>query len=428
MPFACNAPTPEPSTVPPVSPAGKTALVCVTGCIAAYKACEIVRGLQKAGVRVKVLMTEHATAFVGPATFRALTHEKVAVGLFDDPSDPIHHISLAQEADTVLIAPATANVIAKLANGIADDLLTTTLLATSAPIVVAPAMNVGMWQAPVTQANVAALATRGYDIIRPEAGYLACGDTGEGKLAAVDDIVARTLIALATSTALAGEKLLITAGGTQEAIDPVRFIGNRSSGKMGYALARAARSMRAEVTLVTAPSALSIPHGVTGVQVTSAAQMHDAVSERFGDATMLICAAAVADYTPAHPASEKLSKADGELTNIPLVKTVDILADMCARKGNRTVIGFAAETNNLAERAQAKLVRKGCDAIVANDVSHVDSTFGSDTDAVTWITATDAEELPCMGKQALAYQILLRAKNLHDARSEHESDAPHESR
>lgn len=387
----------------------KTALVCVTGCIAAYKACEIVRGLQKAGVRVKVCMTEHATSFVGPVTFRALTHEEVAVGLFDNPSDPIHHISLAKEPDAVLIAPATANVLAKIAHGEADDLLTTTVLATAAPVVVAPAMNVGMWQAGATQGNIAELKARGYDIVRPATGYLACGDTGEGKLAEVDEIVARTLVALETSSLLAGERVLITAGGTHEAIDPVRFIGNRSTGKMGYALARAARAMGAEVTLVTGPSQISIPYGITGVRVTSAAEMHEAVSSRFDDATMLICAAAVADYTPAHPSSEKLSKADGELTSIPLVKTVDILADMSAKKGERVVVGFAAETNHLVERAGAKLVRKGCDAIVANDVSRADSTFGSDTDAVTWVTAGGTEELPCMGKQALAFEILRRS-------------------
>ena len=216
----------------------KTVLLCVTGCIAAYKSCEIARALQKAGVRVKVCMTEHATSFVGPTTFRALTREEVAVDLFDNPSDPIHHISLAKEPDVVLVAPATANVVAKVAHGQADDLLTTTVLATDAPVVVAPAMNVGMWQAEATQKNIATLEQRGFDIVRPATGYLACGDTGEGKLADVDDIVARTLVALETSQALAGERVLITAGGTREAIDPVRYIGNRSSGKMGHALAR----------------------------------------------------------------------------------------------------------------------------------------------------------------------------------------------
>ena len=387
----------------------KTVLLCVTGCIAAYKSCEIARALQKAGVRVKVCMTEHATSFVGPTTFRALTREEVAVDLFDNPSDPIHHISLAKEPDVVLVAPATANVVAKVAHGQADDLLTTTVLATDAPVVVAPAMNVGMWQAEATQKNIATLKQRGFDIVRPATGYLACGDTGEGKLADVDDIVARTLVALETSQALAGERVLITAGGTREAIDPVRYIGNRSSGKMGHALARAARAMGAEVTLVTASTQLSIPFGVEGVRVESAAQMLDAVSQRFDACTMLICAAAVADYAPAHPAPHKLSKADGELTHIDLVKTADILAEMSGVKGKRVVIGFAAETNDLVRRARAKLERKGCDAIVANDVSRVESTFGSDTNAVTWVSSQGVEELPCTGKQALAFELLRRA-------------------
>lgn len=387
----------------------KTVLLCVTGCIAAYKSCEIARALQKAGVRVKVCMTEHATSFVGPTTFRALTREEVAIDLFDNPSDPIHHISLAKEPDVVLVAPATANVVAKVAHGQADDLLTTTILATDAPVVVAPAMNVGMWQAEATQKNIATLEQRGFDIVRPATGYLACGDTGEGKLADVDDIVARTLVALETSQALAGERVLITAGGTREAIDPVRYIGNRSSGKMGHALARAARAMGAEVTLVTASTQLSIPFGVEGVRVESAAQMLDAVSQRFDACTMLICAAAVADYAPAHPAPHKLSKADGELTHIDLVKTADILAEMSRVKGNRVVIGFAAETNDLVRRARAKLERKGCDAIVANDVSRAESTFGSDTNAVTWVSSQGVEELPCTGKQALAFELLRRA-------------------
>lgn len=387
----------------------KTVLLCVTGCIAAYKSCEIARALQKVGVRVKVCMTEHATSFVGPTTFRALTREEVAVDLFDNPSDPIHHISLAKEPDVVLVAPATANVVAKVAHGQADDLLTTTILATDAPVVVAPAMNVGMWQAEATQKNIATLEQRGFDIVRPATGYLACGDTGEGKLADVGDIVARTLVALETSQALAGERVLITAGGTREAIDPVRYIGNRSSGKMGHALARAARAMGAEVTLVTASTQLSIPFGVEGVRVESAAQMLDAVSQRFDACTMLICAAAVADYAPAHPAPHKLSKADGELTHIDLVKTADILAEMSRVKGKRVVIGFAAETNDLVRRARAKLERKGCDAIVANDVSRAESTFGSDTNAVTWVSSQGVEELPCTGKQALAFELLRRA-------------------
>lgn len=390
----------------------KTVLVCVTGCIAAYKSCEIVRLLQKAGVRVKVCMTEHATAFVGPTTFRALTHEEVAIDLFDNPSDPIHHISLAKEPDAVLVAPATANVIAKMAHGLADDLMSTTLLATDAPIVVAPAMNVGMWTAAATQENVATLAARGYEIVYPATGYLACGDTGQGKLAEVEAIVDRTLAVLGRSDILAGEHVLITAGGTREAIDPVRYIGNRSSGKMGYALACAARDMGARVTLVSAPTALQAPQGVRVIPVESAAEMYAEVDRAFEEATMLVCAAAVADYAPATVAPEKLSKSDGELTSVPLVKTRDILADMSSKKDDRIVIGFAAETNDLSRRAVDKLARKGCDAIVANDVSRSESTFGSDTDAVLWVTGEGAEEIPCMDKQDLAYELLKRAKGL----------------
>lgn len=390
----------------------KTVLLCVTGCIAAYKACEVVRSLQKAGVRVKVCMSEHATSFVGPTTFRALTHNEVAVDLFDNPSDPIHHISLAKEPDAVLIAPATANVIAKIAHGEADDLLTTTVLATSAPVVIAPAMNVGMWQSEITQRNIATLEGRGCDIVRPACGYLACGDTGEGKLADVDQIVARTLLALETSTALASERVLITAGGTREAIDPVRYIGNRSTGKMGHALARAAAAMGAQTTLITASEHLGIPFGVEGVRVESASQMYDAVESRFDKATILICAAAVADYAPSFVSSEKLSKSDGELRSIELVQNADILAEMSKRKGGRTVVGFAAETNNLVDRAHSKLLSKGCDAIVANDVSRPESTFGSDTNSVWWISESRTEEFDCMGKQALAIDLLRRVAEL----------------
>ena len=395
----------------------KTVLLCVTGCIAAYKSCEIVRGLQKAGIRVKVCMTEHATSFVGPTTFRALTREEVAVDLFDNPSDPIHHISLAKEPDVILVAPATANVIAKIARGQADDLLTTTVLASQAPVVVAPAMNVGMWQADATQRNIAELENRGYEIVRPVSGYLACGDTGQGKLAEVDEIVSRTLLALETSSMLTGEHVLITAGGTREAIDPVRYIGNRSTGKMGHALARAAHSMGAEVTLITAALGQPIPFGVNGVRVESASQMYEAVHERFESSSVLICAAAVADYAPANPARQKLSKSDGELTHIDLVKTRDILADMSAVKGDRVVIGFAAETNSLGERAEAKLARKGCDAIVANDVSRPESTFGSDTNSVLWVSRESKEQIPCMGKQQLAFELLRRCVSLNSKNS-----------
>lgn len=403
------------------------ALVCVTGCIAAYKSCEIVRLLQKAGVRVKVLMSEHATHFVGPTTFRALTHETVAVGLFDDPQDPIHHISLAQEPDVVLVAPATANVMAKMAHGIADDLLSTTLLATNRPIVIAPAMNTGMWEAAATQENLSTLIARGCEIVRPACGRLACGDVGSGKLASVEDIAQRTLEALGCTIAgdasgnlaqecaglLQGKHVVVTAGGTQEAIDPVRYIGNRSSGKFGYAIASAAHAMGARVVLVSGPTNLPCPDSVRRIDVVSADDMFQAVDAAFDGADILVCAAAVADYTPVRKADHKLKKANERLDCIELVETRDILASMSARKGDRVVVGFAAETDNLIEYASSKLASKGCNAIVANDVSRSDSTFGSDTDKVTWITADGAEELPCMPKNEAAFEILRRAALLY---------------
>lgn len=398
----------------------QTVLLCVTGCIAAYKACEVLRLLQKAGYRVKVLMTEHATEFVGPQTFRALTHEKVALGLFDDPEDPIHHISLAQEADVVLVAPATANIIAKMAHGIADDLMSTTLLATRAPILVAPAMNTAMWDAPVTQENIRLLKARGVRFISPVAGRLACGDVGAGKLSSVEEIAWHTkaLLYLARTGALAslpdyaGQRVLVTAGGTQEDIDPVRYIGNRSSGTFGYAIARAARFMGAEVTLVSAPTALAAPEGINLVSVRSAQEMFDAVSGQFPSSTMFISAAAVADYAPVQKADHKLKKQDEHLDSVALAETRDILATMCAQKGDRTVIGFAAETGNLEQRALDKLKRKGCDAIVANDVSKSGSGFGSPTDEIAWVHAGGIDHLPLLSKDQAAFEILLRAARL----------------
>lgn len=387
-------------------------LLCVTGCIAAYKSCEITRQLQKRGMRVKVLMTEHATKFVGPTTFRALTHEKVAVGLFDDPEDPIHHISLAQEADLVLVAPATANIIAKMAHGIADDLMSTTLLATRAPIVVAPAMNVGMWEASATQENVEVLRRRGVHVIAPDSGYLACGDVGGGRLPEPSNITDMVEAVLGAHGPLAGKRVLITAGGTHEAIDPVRYIGNRSSGKMGVALARAAVNLGAEVTLVLGPATAAVPASVPTVRVESAAQMLEAARCAFEDADIAICAAAVADYTPVHPADHKLKKAYERLDVVELTETEDILATLAANKGERIVIGFAAETDNVVAYAQDKLARKDCDAIVANDVSRADSGFGTDTNKAWWITRGTIEELPCMSKDDLARKILLNARGL----------------
>lgn len=387
----------------------RTILLCVTGCIAAYKSCEILRALQKQGYRVKVLMTEHAAQFVGPTTFRALTHEKVAIGLFDDPEDPIHHISLAQEADAVLVAPATANIIAKMAHGIADDLMSTTLLATDAPVFVAPAMNAGMLRAAATQENLECLRQRGVTLIEPGTGYLACGTVDSGRLEDPEVIADVVIDALDASEDLAGLHVLVTAGPTHEPIDPVRYIANRSSGKMGYAIAREARRMGAQVTLVTGPTDLEAPRDVDVRHVETAAQMHEAAAAAFDAADVAICAAAVADYTPTRVASRKLKKRDGKLDAIALTETVDILASLSSCKGRRVVIGFAAETNNLLDNARAKLASKSCDAIVANDVSRADSGFGTDTNKAWWLDACGVDELPLLEKHELAREILRRA-------------------
>lgn len=387
----------------------KTVLLCVTGCIAAYKSCEILRLLQKAGYRVKVLMTEHATQFVGPTTFRALTHEKVAIGLFDDPEDPIHHISLAQEADVVLVAPATANCIAKMAHGIADDLMSTTLLATKAPILIAPAMNSGMWSAAATQENVEVLKGRGVHFVQPDSGYLACGDIGSGRLPTPKAIADATCSLLQGSTDLVGEHVLITAGPTHEPIDPVRYIANRSSGKMGLELARAARDRGANVTLIAGPIELPIPAGIETIHVQTASQMYNAAVKAFGRSTIAILAAAVADYTPSAPSNHKLKKAVDPINSIPLIQTQDILAELSSNKEDRIVIGFAAETNDVVDYAVAKLKRKGCDAIVANDVSRSDAGFGSSNNRAWWVTSSTVDDLGLLEKRALADEILSRS-------------------
>lgn len=387
----------------------KTVLLCVTGCIAAYKSCEILRLLQKAGYRVKVLMTEHATQFVGPTTFRALTHEKVAIGLFDDPEDPIHHISLAQEADVVLVAPATANCIAKMAHGIADDLMSTTLLATKAPILIAPAMNSGMWSAAATQENVEVLKSRGVHFVQPDSGYLACGDIGSGRLPTPEAIADATRSLLQGSTDLVGEHVLITAGPTHEPIDPVRYIANRSSGKMGLELARAARDRGANVTLIAGPIELPIPAGIETIHVQTASQMYSAAVKAFGRSTIAILAAAVADYAPSAPSDHKLKKAVDPINSIPLIQTQDILAELSSNKEDRIVIGFAAETNDVVDYAVAKLKRKGCDAIVANDVSRSDAGFGSSNNRAWWVTSSTVDDLGLLEKRALADEILSRS-------------------
>ncbi|MDD6738892.1 MAG: bifunctional phosphopantothenoylcysteine decarboxylase/phosphopantothenate--cysteine ligase CoaBC, partial [Coriobacteriaceae bacterium] len=329
----------------------KTVLLGITGCIAAYKACYIVRGLQKAGVRVKVVMTEHATHFVGPTTFRALTNEEVAVKLFDEPGDPIHHISLAREADLFCIAPATANVCAKIANGTADDLLTTTALATPAPLVVAPAMNDGMWASPVTQENIAALEARGVRVVYPSSGHLACGTEGKGRMEEPEAIVAAVLEELGRCRSLEGRRVLITAGPTREHLDPVRFISNPSSGKSGFALAAEAAARGAQVTLVTGPVELADPAGVEVVRVTSALEMLEACQQVYADCDAALFTAAVSDWRPAEysPVKLKSGKEAGGMGEqcVRFVPNPDIAATLGAgKRAGQVQVVYAAEMGN----------------------------------------------------------------------------------
>jgi len=380
-------------------------LVGVTGCIAAYKACEIVRGLQKAGVRVKVVMTEHGTHFVDPVTFRALTHEKVAVGLFDDPSDPIHHISLAQECDVFLIAPCTANVMAKVACGIADDLLSTTALATTATLAIAPAANVHMYEAAATQANMATLRSRGVRFIEGDAGYLACGDTGEGKMPEPELLFEYIVRALYPKD-MQGISVLVTAGATREKIDPVRYITNHSTGKMGYAIARAAMLRGAKVTLVSGKTELEPPMGVHVIDVESAADMAEAVKAHAKTQDMIIKAAAVADYRPKHAADEKVKKKDDEMS-LELERTEDILGYLGSHKmPGQFLCGFSMETEHMLENSRKKLEKKNLDLIVANNLKQEGAGFGTDTNIVTLISEEDTVQLPLMSKEEVADRLL----------------------
>ncbi len=389
----------------------KTVLVGVTGCVAIYKTCEIIRGFQKAGLRAKVVMTESATHFINPTLFRALTREPVAVGLFDDrPGDPIHHISLSKEADLFLIAPCTANVIAKLANGIADDLLTTTALATTAPIVIAPAMNVNMYQNVATQQNMATLRERGVAFVDADSGYLACGDMGKGRLADPEVIVKAVLDMLAVKRDLVGKRVLITAGPTVEPIDAVRFISNPSSGKTGFALAEAARDRGAHVTLVTGPVALEDPEGVETLRVKTACEMFEAVDARFDESDIAVFTAAVSDFRPAEPASRKLKKGtdDESLKTIALVENPDILATMASRKRTgQVVVGFAAETDDVEANARKKLESKKADYIVANYVGD-GKAFGTEENEVMLVSSDSSEKLPLMAKGDMAQALLDR--------------------
>ncbi len=386
----------------------KTVLLGVTGCVAAYKACEVVRGLQKAGLRVKVVMTKNATEFINPGQFRALTREPVAVGTFDDaPGDPIHHISLSKEADVFLIAPCTANVLGKIANGIADDLLTTTAMATTAPIVLAPAMNVNMYENEATQHNLMILAERGVRIVDADSGYLACGDVGKGRLAEPADIVKTVLDVLEVKRDMRGKRVVVTAGPTVEPIDAVRYISNPSSGKMGFALAEAAADRGADVVLVTGPVGLDDPEDVEVVRVKTAQEMFNAVDGVFADSDIAVFSAAVSDFRPEQVVDRKLKKGsdDDALTTIKLVENPDILATMGEKKrSGQYVIGFAAETENVVENARKKLENKHADMIVGNQVGE-SKGFGADDNEAVLVTSDGETQLESMSKRALADRI-----------------------
>lgn len=393
----------------------------VSGGIAAYKAAEIVRLLQDRGLQVQVIMTAAAQEFVRPLTFAALSGEKVITGIFGSEAEQpnvesaIEHIAVAQSTDALLVAPATADTIAKFAQGIANDFLSTLYLATKAPVIIAPAMNVNMWEHPATQANLQILRERGVHIVAPDSGYLACGMVGAGRLAEPEAIVAATLERLGVAQDLNHETVLVTAGPTYEPIDPVRFLGNRSSGKMGYALAEAALRRGAKVILVSGPTALKPPSAAETIFVETAQQMRTAVLDRWEQASMIIMAAAVADYHAKNVAPEKL-KRKGAL-ELQLEPNADILADLGSLRhasGRRTplLVGFAAETENVLENARAKLTAKSVDAIVVNNVSRSDIGFDSDQNEVTIVTPNDSIVLPKTSKLEIAQKILQAAIEL----------------
>jgi phosphopantothenoylcysteine decarboxylase / phosphopantothenate---cysteine ligase len=384
----------------------------VSGGIAAYKAAEIVRLLQDRGVRVQVIMTHAAQEFIRPLTFAALSGEKVITDMFgaDASEHPniesaVEHIAVAQSIDALLVAPATADILAKFAQGIASDFLSTLYLATTAPIVVAPAMNVNMWDHPATQANLDTLKKRGVRIVEPGTGYLACGMTGPGRLAENEAIVAATLEALGASQELAGETVLITTGPTREKIDPVRYLTNRSSGRMGYAVAEAALRRGARVLLVSGPTALTPPGAAEVTHVESAEEMRQAVLRLLPQATIVIKTAAVSDYRPKSPAAQKIKRSGGPMT-LELEPTVDILSEITRHKQSQLIIGFAAETQNALENARKKLASKSLDAIVVNDVSREGVGFDSDRNAVTIISQHEVVEVPETTKWEVAQRVL----------------------
>lgn len=393
----------------------KKILLCVSGGIAVFKAAALTSKLVQAGMEVRVIMTESAQKFVTPLTFQALSREAVYTDTFEE-QDPgvISHIDVADWADLIVVAPATANVIAKLANGLADDMLSTTVLASTAPIWIAPAMNVHMYENPAVQKNMQTLKSFGHHFVEPNEGYLACGYVGKGRLAEPEEIVEQILVFFHEPIHLPfqGKKFLITAGPTREIIDPVRYMTNHSSGKMGYALAEEAAKLGGDVTLVSGPVNLPHPPNVTVVNVESAEDMYQAVSNRFEDADIVIKSAAVADYRPKHVWDKKMKKQDGDLT-LELERTKDILKEMGKIKKHQLLVGFAAETNNIEEYAKKKLESKNADLIVANDVTKEGAGFGGDTNMVTMFDRYGTSEVvPILSKNEVAKKVLNKIERL----------------
>ncbi|MBQ1688486.1 MAG: bifunctional phosphopantothenoylcysteine decarboxylase/phosphopantothenate--cysteine ligase CoaBC [Lachnospiraceae bacterium] len=386
---------------------GKTIVLGVTGSIAAYKIANLTSMLVKQHADVHVIMTKNATNFINPITFETLTNHKCLVETFDRNFQfHVAHVSLAQQADLMLIAPASANIIAKLAHGIADDMLSTTALACTAPILVSPAMNTRMYENPITQDNIATLRKYNFTVIEPDTGFLACRDTGAGKMPSEEVLFSYIEKNIACEKDLAGKRILVTAGPTQEAIDPVRFISNHSTGKMGYAIAKRAMLRGAKVTLISGKTSLQPPAFVDVVPIVSAQDMYDAVMKYAPEQDIIIKSAAVADYTPAQVASEKVKKKEGELS-IPLLRTKDILANLGAqKKAGQILCGFSMETENMLENSRKKLEKKNADLIVANNLKDTGAGFGTDTNVVTFISEEETRELPMLSKEEVADALL----------------------
>ncbi len=390
---------------------GKKILLGITGGIAAYKTANLASMLAKLHAEVHVIMTRNAQQFISPVVFEALTGNKVIDDVFDrDSGYHVAHIAMAQEADVVMIAPASANIIAKLANGIADDMLSTTMLAVTAPVMIVPAMNTKMYEHPATQANLEKLRAYGYRVIDPASGYLACGDTGKGKMPGEEELLEHLLLEAACDKDLSGKKVLITAGPTMEPIDPVRFITKHSTGKMGWALAKNAARRGAQVVLVSGPVHLPAPVSVKMIPVTTAQEMYEAVDAQFDSQDIVVMSAAVADYRPKHTESEKIKKQDAAAI-LDLERTKDILGSMSKRKNGQFLCGFSMETEHMLENSRAKLEKKNLDMIVANNLRMEGAGFGTDTNIITIITKDAANELPIMSKDEAAHAIFDQIKN-----------------